>query len=644
MTLLETESRDWRGPVLVLLAAMLAYGASLLGTFVYDDIHSVSANPAITELGNIGRFFVDPTLFSATGNNMYRPVLLTSFALDHAIGGGAAWVFKLQSLLLHALCSMLLLLLGRAHGLRGWPMLAAALLFAVHPLASEAVNLVSARSELLLLFGLLLGLHGHLRLLANRRSGWPLMLLGTVVACGSKETGVVLPLLLGLQEWLLLPRQQYSLEAGFVVGRRRQFGAAVQRLLPVVVLVGGYLLARRAMFGSATIDLGRGHDGSDPMSGYGRDPLTQLATMATLLPRALLQMLVPVGLSLDPPVRFHHGFDWQALCGLGGLLLLTGIGLWRPRRRPLRSLGIAMAWLAALPWIIVPLNVPLSEHRLYGVMAACLLALADVVAVRVAQRSVVVVEAGDAALPAAPRQRLGKSTFVTVLLVFMVLSGRRSLDYRDERTLWQDILDGRPQCFRAQWGLGLAMLRHGDNDGAIAHLATAAALYPQNPSPRIEWLQCLLRLPTARGKPFLAQALAEQLVAERPDDPYCRILLANTELGLGEATGDATWFARAEASAMHCLRIGSPKGLVYRTAARARQLRGDVDGALALLDTSIARGLDHVSVRIDRAELLRLCGRSADADAELQRAMQQDPMDPSVQAAVQRLRTAAPPR
>jgi hypothetical protein len=42
--------------------------------------------------------------------------------------------------------------------------------------------------------------------------------------------------------------------------------------------------------------------------------------------------------------------------------------------------------------------------------------------------------------------------------------------------------------------------------------------------------------------------------------------------------------------------------------------------------------------------LLRLCGRPSEAEAELQRAMQQAPMDPSVQAAMQRLRTAAPPR
>lgn len=193
-------------------------------------------------------------------------------------------------------------------------------------------------------------------------------------------------------------------------------------------------------------------------------------------------------------------------------------------------------------------------------------------------------------------------------------------------------------------GAGLALLRQGDVDGARHHLALASALYPQNPSPRIEWLQCLLRLPEERAQPFLALQLGQQLVDERPQDPFCRILLASSELAAGEASGDHALLARAERSAMHCLQIGAPKGLVYRVAARARQLRGDLDGALAMLDGSIARGLDHVSVRLDRAELLRLCGRAGEADAELQRAMQQDPLDPGVQAAMQRLRAAAPPR
>ena len=638
------KKRDLRDLAIVLAAALLAYGLSLLGTFVYDDIHSIDGNPAIASLGNALRFFVDPGLFSATGNRMYRPVLLLTFAVDHALGGGAAWAFKLTSLLLHAGSALLLLRLCRAYGLGRGPALACGVLFAVHPLASEAVNLVSARSELLLLFGVLVALHGHHWQLAGRRGGRWLLLLGTALACGSKETGVMLPLLLLLQEGLRRRAQPFTSEGGFVVAQPRGLWPLFWRLLPPALLVFGYLLARKAMFGSATVDLGRGHDGSDLLSGGGRDLGTQLLTMATLLPRALLQMLVPVGLSLDPPVTFHPRLDWQVVCGALGLLLLTGFGLRRMRQRPLRALGIAMAWLLALPWIVVPLNVVLAEHRLYAPLAGCLLVGVDVVVGFRTRRAGVLAAPPSGASAAKLPARASTVGFVSAALLLAGLSASRSLDYRDERLLWQPILAGRPDCFRAQWGLGLTLVRGGDSDGARAHLAAACALYPSNPSPRIEWVNCLLRLPADRAQPFLALQLAEQLVRQRPQDPYCSFLLAASQLAVGESSGDADYFAKAEQSALHCLSIGAPKGLVYRVAARSRQLRGDLDGALALLDTSIARGLDHTSVRLDRAEILRRLGRTREAEDELTTAMRQDPLDPLVQAAMRRQGMPAAPR
>ena len=37
----------------------------------------------------------------------------------------------------------------------------------------------------------------------------------------------------------------------------------------------------------------------------------------------------------------------------------------------MRRLGTAMLWLVALPWVVVPLNAPLAEHRLYGPLRCC---------------------------------------------------------------------------------------------------------------------------------------------------------------------------------------------------------------------------------------------------------------------------------
>jgi tetratricopeptide (TPR) repeat protein len=609
--------RDLWLTLLVVAAACAAYAAALAGDFVYDDVHSVSANPAIADLGNLGRFFTDPGAFSATAGRMYRPVLLCTLALDHALGGAAPLWFKATNVLLHAATAALLLAVLRGLSCPRRGAVLAALIFAVHPLAAEAVNLVSARSEVLLVLGLWLGLRCQQAQLRGHRAAWLGVLFASFVACGSKETGVVLPVLLLLQEWLLAP-------AG---ARLRQLAApALLRVLPCALLTLGYLLTRKLLLGSATAALLL-RSGSDVLSGAGRDLVTQLATMGTLLPRALLQMLVPSGLSLDPAVQFHRSFDLPAIAGWSLLLLLSLLAI--RRGSAAARLGVAFAWLTALPWIVFPLNVPLAEHRLYGPLAGVLAALAPMLA----------------CLPAtiaAPRRGLWLLP-AAVLPLFAVISAQRSLDYRDERLLWAPVIAAQPNNFRAHWAMGLAATRAGDLGAALGHLERASCLYPSHRSAKIAWLETLAMLTDAASRPFLGLVLAADLLAEK-DEPYVRILRANVAIQAGALTGDAAYYRTAEAVALSCLDIAPPKGLVFRVAASARAHAGDLAGAIALLDRSVAIGCDHVSVLLDRAELLRQAGRMPEADRDLELCMQRAPFDPAVQGALQRLRGAGPPR
>ena len=89
---------------------------------------------------------------------------------------------------------------SRAVGLSYWPALVVALLFAVHPIHSEAVAAIVGRAELLsALFGLCF------LLLHQRRRLWPVGALFFFLALCSKESGVAfLPLALWMDlttEW-----------------------------------------------------------------------------------------------------------------------------------------------------------------------------------------------------------------------------------------------------------------------------------------------------------------------------------------------------------------------------------------------------------------------------------------------------------
>jgi hypothetical protein len=284
--------------------AIMAYAAATAGSLVFDDIHSVATNWVLQDTANWWRWISDPTAFSELGS-MFRPVVLVSLGLNFAVSDGA-FALKAGNVLLHALVVFLAFGWFRRLGTPLWGTFAAMALFAVHPLVSEVVNMVSARSELLLFAGLITALRAQL---AYCRGGALLpalggIALGTVIACGSKETGVVLP-------GLMIAQAFFARRGPWGRVEWRRLGTTV---LPAIALVLVYLLLRKVLLGEATVSLS-GRTGADPLSGHGRMLVTQLATMGLLLPRALLQMVWPVGLTLDPEILFCHTFGLGSRSG-----------------------------------------------------------------------------------------------------------------------------------------------------------------------------------------------------------------------------------------------------------------------------------------------------------------------------------------
>ncbi|XP_049951100.1 protein O-mannosyl-transferase TMTC4-like [Schistocerca serialis cubense] len=142
--------------VIVGLVAILCYKNSVDGEFVFDDTEAIVNNEDLrpeTPVWNL--FFNDfwgTRLTDKTSHKSYRPLTVLSFRWNYWLSGGLKpWGFHVTNIWLHALASVLLLpfcdiLYGgrcpRASFLT-------ALLFAVHPVHSEAVAGVVGRADLL---------------------------------------------------------------------------------------------------------------------------------------------------------------------------------------------------------------------------------------------------------------------------------------------------------------------------------------------------------------------------------------------------------------------------------------------------------------------------------------------------------------
>ena len=195
----------------IALFVLIIYATSLDNPFQYDDAHSIVDNPHIRSLANIPSFFTDPTMFSEdAASSMYRPLVLVSYGLNHALGGYEPAGYHLVNLLVHVVNLLLVYVLVRLLGRSSIQALVAAAIFGVHPINSEAVNYVSSRSEsisaLFFLGALVAYIHGSRR--ETTSGGWQVLsLLAYTGALLSKSVAITLPVILGCYE-LAFRRQQ----------------------------------------------------------------------------------------------------------------------------------------------------------------------------------------------------------------------------------------------------------------------------------------------------------------------------------------------------------------------------------------------------------------------------------------------------
>jgi protein O-mannosyl-transferase len=174
---------------LLLAAIALIYGNTLRNQFTMDDGIYILRNAQVTHTSVRGLFAPNKD------SNVFRPLTFATFALNWRLGGARPLGFHLFNLILHAGATLLLYLLLQALLGSSQPLkdvaFAAALVFAVHPLHTEAVSSVVGRAELLAAGFLFAAWILHLQ------DQQALALLCFVLALLSKESAVVfLPLLL----------------------------------------------------------------------------------------------------------------------------------------------------------------------------------------------------------------------------------------------------------------------------------------------------------------------------------------------------------------------------------------------------------------------------------------------------------------
>jgi tetratricopeptide (TPR) repeat protein len=469
MTPLAPETRGVAAQLLlVAVATALAYSNTLGATFHFDDYSSIVDNPAIRDLGRA---------WSASGPRWLGEL---SFALNYRLGGLDVAGYHVANLLIHVGNGLLLFALvattlqtprlrNATAGplVRGYLPLAAALFFALHPVATQAVTYVVQRfaslATLFFLASLLLHARARLALEAERRVGWrAAALLGLSVAAAAaamktKEIAFTLPLVAALYEWLF-----------FEGGSRRRFLLLLPCAATALLVPSAHSdrFTDPELLGAETTAIAR--------PAY---LLTQTRVVATYL----RLVVAPVGQNLDYdfPVSVSLS-DTRVLFALAVLAAVMGGATWllvaarRAGRAPGALAFFGTAWFfttLAVESSFIPIRDVIYEHRVYLPLAGAAVVLG----------AAVLEVAGRALRRGSPSLRCAAALLVTAAPLGVATWARNRV-WKDDLTLWRDVAAKSPGKPRAHSSLALAHAERGEMQEAIAEFRIALRLQPWNPN------------------------------------------------------------------------------------------------------------------------------------------------------------------
>jgi tetratricopeptide (TPR) repeat protein len=442
-------------PLLLATATFLVYWPSLGSDFVYDArleieegfITSLSHLPDVLSLKVLGM----PLML---GDRPGQLLYLMSIA---AICGKEPFGYHLCSNLLHAanvaLLFVLLLHLAKIE-MNGLPakavariQLAAAgatLIFALHPLAVEAVAGVSYSSDLLVTFFTLLALLAAISFRPEKpKKALPMATLGTLscfaaVAC--KESGLAAAGLL-IFYWFLF--------------RRHESKQPWLCFLGAALAVTGAFLAARFLL-------------APPSPGHSTAIAGSFSGIFLVQPRLWVfmmgKLLWPVSLSADYTLEDLGGITTPVAWVI--LIIVLSLQAWLAARSRLGALGVAIYWLGLVTVSnFVPLYRILGDRFYYLPLAGVAMQLTALLLMTVKFR-----DGYWAAI----------TPCLVVLLPLTLLTRAREDVFTNEFTLWNDTVQASPFSSIAHNDFGDALVRKGDVDEAMAQYEIGEKLDPNN--------------------------------------------------------------------------------------------------------------------------------------------------------------------
>jgi tetratricopeptide (TPR) repeat protein len=337
----------------------------------------------------------------------------------------------------------------------GWIAIAAAAWFGLHPANADTINYIISSSEVISTLGVVGSLAVYLAFPRLRQ--YYLYAVPAAIAILAKPTAAIFAVLFAI--YCLLFREDCSHGP---VGRQRLTETRLQRIGEIIVpfvICGAVLLFVQHMTPRNWIA------GASSARNY-------LITQPYVLLLYAKTFFWPTGLSADYDLNpFITTDDPRFWAGFAFMAFFIAVAIATAMNKKTRLIGFGLLWfvIALLPTSLFPLAEVMNDHRTFLPYVGMVIAMAGVASLLLQRRT--------------HPKLFVKAAAVCVVTLLLSVSGyatyQRNKVWKDENSLWHDVVLKSPRNGRGLMNYGITLMAKGDYQGALDYFHRAQAFTPR---------------------------------------------------------------------------------------------------------------------------------------------------------------------
>ncbi|MDP4008056.1 MAG: phospholipid carrier-dependent glycosyltransferase [Candidatus Peregrinibacteria bacterium] len=340
--------------IILFALGMIAYLNVMNGEFIWDDVILITKNEHVHSLSYIFTLFKESTLEGVgVEGNLYRPLVNMIFAIIYAFFGENEIAYHAFNILLHIGNAFLVFILLERLSFKRFGSLLAASIFLLHPIQTESVSYIAGLPDVLNPFFILLGLvifAGEDDKPLNAKTKI-LVVIFTILALLSKETGIIFPALAGLilfYKWDHLSQQKKS--------------SMLQMIATMTLVTILYIILRMTILNfTGSFDLNSG------ISVYTGNFMFRVYTFFAAIFEYAKLIFYPANLHFEKAFEVFAYLAKKPALGLGIILASSSLAVFSYYKK--RHFFFFYVWfvitIALVSGVFLPSNATYKEHWLY---------------------------------------------------------------------------------------------------------------------------------------------------------------------------------------------------------------------------------------------------------------------------------------